>query len=186
MAGVARPMIRASPRHGLRFLVGLTAGMMMGALVLSLAVYLVGMTVAVALSHEERLLGVATICLALGLADMTNRTPQVWRQVPQRLMKTLPPGTLGAAWGFDLQLLFTTQKETSLIWASLVAALLVEPSAAPYIVLAAFLGFFLIFARRALSEGGETFAIVGKRRLMRMASGTILILLCLSAITQAL
>jgi hypothetical protein len=43
----------------------------------------------------------------------------------------MTPGMLGVVWGFDLGLLFTTQKTTSLLWASIAAVWLLDPSSAP-------------------------------------------------------
>lgn len=56
------------------------------------------------------------------------RTPQVSRQVPESLIGQLRPGGLGLAWGFDLGLLFTTQKAVSFIWVAIGAAILLDPA----------------------------------------------------------
>jgi hypothetical protein len=40
----------------------------------------------------------------------------------------MPPGQLGLVWGFDLALLVTTQKSTSLTWATLAAVSLLFPT----------------------------------------------------------
>src|SRR3954469_2303619 len=131
MAGVAGPMLRDSSRDGVRFLVGLSAGAAAGALMISLVALLAGTVAASAMPEQARLFALAALCVAMGAADLANRTPHLWRQVPQTLARALPPGSLGTTWGFDIGLLFTTQKVGSLIWAALAAAVLIEPMAAP-------------------------------------------------------
>jgi hypothetical protein len=130
MAGVAGPMIRSSRSRAARFLVGLTAGGLAGGVVLAVPVYFVGALVQAAVPMQGRLWLLAGTCALFGIADLTNRTPHVWRQVPQRLIHVLPPGTLGVVWGFDLGLLFTTQKVVSLIWLTIAATVLLDPALA--------------------------------------------------------
>ena len=115
MAGVAGPMMRRTRAGAARFLAGLTVGGIAGGLVLSLPVYLLGSALTSVMPLTGRVLLLAAICAVLAWADLRHRTPHVWRQVPQGLVRTLPPGSLGVVWGFDLGLLFTTQKTTSLI-----------------------------------------------------------------------
>ncbi|MFE5091256.1 hypothetical protein ACFRCI_12800 [Streptomyces sp. NPDC056638] len=128
MAGVAGPMLKRSRSRGTRFLVGLLAGEVVAAGLMSLAVYVLGQGLALILGApwRESLTGVALV--VFGVADLANRTPHIWRQVPQEHIRTMPPGMLGLTWGFDLGLLFTTQKSTSLIWGVLTAALLLHPA----------------------------------------------------------
>jgi hypothetical protein len=129
MAGVASPMIRRSKAEGVRFLSGLLAGGVAGATLLAVPVYLLGRMLAL-LPEWASLVAVVAIFAALGVADLRQRTPHVWRQVPQTLWSKLTPGWLGVVWGFDLALLFTTQKTTSLIWACVAAVVLLQPSLA--------------------------------------------------------
>ncbi|GAA1349538.1 hypothetical protein [Streptomyces beijiangensis] len=128
MAGVAGPMLKRSRSRGTRFLVGLLAGEAIAAGLMSLAVYVLGEGLGLILGApwRESLTGIAVV--VFGFADMANRTPHIWRQVPQEHVRTMPPGMLGLTWGFDLGLLFTTQKSTSLTWGVLVAALLLHPA----------------------------------------------------------
>src|SRR5262245_38308325 len=132
MAGVAGPMLHYKRWHGARFLVALAVGGMLAGLVLSVPVYLVGELLDRLVPLPVRLLALAVLGAALALADLRNRTPHIWRQVPQRLANRLPPGTLGLVWGFDLGLLFTTQKTVSLLWLSIGALLLLHPAAAAW------------------------------------------------------
>jgi len=146
MAGVDSPMLHRSRSEGVRFLVGLTVGSVIGAAILALPVYLVG-TMVRALPKPASLAVFVVACVALGVADLKRRTPHVWRQVPQSLWHKLSPGWLGVVWGTDLGLLFTTQKTTSLIWVALAAVMFLQPAAAvavlPAIAMAASLAVVL-------------------------------------------
>lgn len=130
MAGVAGPMLRRSVPRGARFLAGLLAGGLLASLLLAAAVDALGSAVALLLPDGRRRAVAVVLLLALAAADLADRTPHLWRQVPQALVRSLPPGRLGLVWGFDLSLLFTTQKSTSLTWAGLAGTLLLAPQAA--------------------------------------------------------
>ena len=108
MAGVAGPMLRRSRTAAARFLAGLAIGGVAAGLLLAVPTYLLGAVVRGLLPEPARLVVLAAVCGLFALADLALPTPQVWRQVPQRLQDVLPPGALGAAWGFDLGLLVTT------------------------------------------------------------------------------
>jgi hypothetical protein len=131
MAGVAGPMIEDRPLQGARFLLGLTTGAVAAGLMVGMAAYVVGAGVTALVAEGPRLVILAGGCLALGVLDLCGRPPHIWRQVPQALVRVLPPGFLGAVWGFDIGLLFTTQKVSSLLWAPLVAVILLAPAQAP-------------------------------------------------------
>jgi hypothetical protein len=130
MAGVAGPLLRRSRADGVRFLIGLTAGSLLSGLLVAMVVFLLG-RLAHVLPAEPRLVLLVVICMALGLLDLADRTPHPWRQVPQSLIARLTPGLRGLAWGVDLGLLVTTQKAASLVWATLAAVALLDPEAAP-------------------------------------------------------
>src|SRR5579875_1935508 len=136
MAGVAGPMLRRDRAQGSRFLLGLLAGGMAASAGLAVLVYAAGTPISSLVPPRYRALLAALLIAGFGLADLTGRTPHVWRQVPQRLVRVLPPGRLGLVWGFDLSLLFTTQKTTSLAWAALTGLLLLAPSGALVALLA--------------------------------------------------
>lgn len=189
MAGVAGPMLRSSRRSGLRFLVGLGAGGVVAGALLSVVTYLFGELLRVALPPQPRLWLLASACALLGLADLANRTPHAWRQVPQSLVRALPPGRLGLVWGFDLGLLFTTQKVVSLIWAAMAAVVLVRPAAAGGVlmtvsVLAGLTIAAWSFSKRAgaRSQGRRNAQWV---RHIRQASGLTLLAMSLLVILQA-
>src|SRR5262245_31420094 len=116
MAGVAGPMLRQSRRAGARLLAGLAIGGALGGLALAAALFLAGRLLGAVMPGTLRLLLLAVAAAAFGLADLADRTPHVSRQVPKVLLGRLPAGTLGLVWGFDLGLLFTTQKTVSLLW----------------------------------------------------------------------
>jgi hypothetical protein len=131
MAGVAGPMLQRSRSSGARFLSGLAAGGIFAGLVLAIPVYLAGHLAERFVPTSARIVALIGLTFALALADLTGHTPHVWRQVPQRLVRSLPPGTLGLTWGFDLGLLVTTQKTSSLLWLSIAAVTLLDPGLAP-------------------------------------------------------
>ncbi len=154
MAGVASPMLRSSRPEGVRFLTGLTVGNVIGAVMLALPVYLVGMLVRV-LPRPASLVVFVAACAVLGLADLKRRTPHVWRQVPQSLWHRLSPGWLGIAWGIDLGLLVTTQKTTSLIWVALVAVIVLHPAAAVVVLPLIAVAASLVAVAATLIPGAE-------------------------------
>jgi hypothetical protein len=131
MAGVAGPMLRQDRAGGIRFLVGLTVGGVISGLLLSLVVVLVGGLAHAVLPEQARVALLVGVCVILGLADLADRTPHPWRQVPQKLIYRLSPGMRGLTWGVDLGLLVTTQKVASLVWAAIAAMVLLDPLAAP-------------------------------------------------------
>lgn len=128
MAGVAGPMLRRSKAQGARFLSGLMVGELVSSALMATMLYVLGTLVSLVTPRSVREVATAVIVLVLGIADLRDRTPHIWRQVPQRYVRTLPPGQLGLVWGFDLALLFTTQKTTSLTWVVLAAVGLLSPS----------------------------------------------------------
>ena len=136
MAGVASPILKRSRRHGARFLTGLAVGGSTAGLVLALLALLVGQLADHLAPSSVRVGVLITAAVACGLADLSGHTPHVWRQVPQRLVRSLSPGTLGLVWGFDLGLLVTTQKTSSLLWLSIAAIILLNPPLAPIALVA--------------------------------------------------
>ena len=128
MVGVSGPMNDYDRRGATRFVTGLAVGAAVSTLVLgvvlgSLALVLAGVPVT-----SRLVLGVAVL-VVLGLLDLTNRTPELARQVPQRFVRVLDPGVRGLFWGADLATLVSTRKSSSLLWvALLVLPLLGQPS----------------------------------------------------------
>jgi hypothetical protein len=191
MAGVACPMMRERPAHGLRFILGLTGGVVGAGLVVSLALYLTGTATGAVIPHDVRVWLLATACGLFGIADLLNRTPHPSRQVPQALVRSLPPGVLGATWGFDLGLLVTTQKVVSLIWAAVAAVALLRPSAAPLLLVMMAVGFCSVIASRTLFRTGGQFAHGSRFDLVRersakTGSGLLLLALCVLQIAQTI
>ncbi|MFJ8544423.1 hypothetical protein ACIRFH_20790 [Streptomyces sp. NPDC093586] len=112
----------------------LAVGEVIAAGLMSLAVYVLGQGVALVADTSWRRTITAVALVVFGVADLANRTPHIWRQVPQEHVRTMPPGMLGLTWGFDLGLLFTTQKSTSLTWGVLAAAVLLHPGSSPLLL----------------------------------------------------
>ena len=180
-------MVRYAPARAAQFLLGLTGGALVAAVVVGLAVYGVGVPLSLLASRSVRTIALVILICGLAAADLLDRTPHVWRQVPQVLIRRgLPDGLLGLVWGVDMGLLFTTQKVVSLLWGALAAALLLDPMA----------GFTMMLTAAALSStsimlwtlgGGRGITRYGTRqerkwsRHMRTVSG--LILLAMAAMT---
>jgi hypothetical protein len=135
MAGVAGPMLRSSRGAGARLLAGLLAGELAAGTLLAVPAFLLGEGLRAALPQSARLWAVAAVCVLFGVADLAGRTPRVQRQVPESLIWRLRPGTLGLAWGFDLGLLFSTQKAVSLIWVAIAATVLLDPAVAAGVII---------------------------------------------------
>jgi len=178
MAGVAGPMLQRSRSSGSRFLIGLAVGGATAGLVLSVPVYLVGNLAERLLPESVRVWSLVGLAVAFGLADLFGRTPHVWRQVPQRSVRSLPPGTLGLAWGFDLGLLVTTQKTSSLLWLSIAAVALMDPGMAPAalaavsLIATAGIGALSITAWAAAARGGMGWTWI---RRTRWATGSTML-----------
>ena len=188
MAGVAGPMLQDRPLEGVRFLLGLTAGGVAAGLVVGTVAFLVGTGVSAVVAEASRLTVLAAACLALGVLDLRGHTPHLWRQVPQALVRVLPPGFLGAAWGFDIGLLFTTQKVSSLLWGALLAVTLLAPNMALVLVVAvaalsclAIAGLSLTMRTHAMTHGTKR----DRRWLMSLRGLTGLVLLAMAGATLA-
>lgn len=132
MAGVAGPMLGRSRLNFTRFILGLALGNVVAAFLVALLLVAIGQGLAHLVPAAWRLVLACVIVAGFGIADLANRTPHVWRQVPRHFIKQLQPGILGIVWGADLGLLVTTQKTTSLLWAALAAITVVQPMDAPW------------------------------------------------------
>jgi hypothetical protein len=125
MVGVSNPIMRRDHREGWRFLAGFAAGLTVATAMLTGPLLL--LAAAARLAPQPVRAGVlVALVVGLAVADLANRTPHVWRQVPQRFARELndQPGRLGFIWAVDLGLLVTTQKTTSLLWIGLAGAIL--------------------------------------------------------------
>jgi hypothetical protein len=182
MTGVAGPMLRQQRSQAYRFLLGLAIGGLLASLALAFVAWVVGSSLAKLAPTHVRVLLLAGVCALFGVADLLNRTPHPWRQVPQSLIRTLPPGQVALAWGFDMGLLFTTQKVVSLLWAAFAAVVLVAPNAGPVVLgSAAFLSSLTIAAWTLGGGQGARTSGEGVRRnrvwtrRVRALSGLVLI-----------
>jgi hypothetical protein len=180
-------MLRDRPRQGRRFLAGFAAGLAVAAAVLSVPLLLLT-SAAARVDETVRGLTLVALLVGLGVADLLNRTPHVWRQVPQRFARELPPGRLGLVWAIDLGLLVTTQKTTSLLWIGL-AGLVLAGSPLP-VVLAVVLvstGFGLGVAALTLARSGSALTAPEFSRWVpwvRKASGTAALALAVVEIVR--
>lgn len=129
MVGVSNPMMNSDRRSGRRFLWGFAVGMIASAVTVALALAALSF-LSLLLPEAVRLVALLVLLVFFGVADFLNRTPHVWRQVPQRFAGQLGPWQLGLVWAYDLGLYVTTQKTTSLIWIGLAGVVLTQPPAA--------------------------------------------------------
>ncbi len=186
MAGVAGPMLRSSRGAGVRLLTGLLVGEIAAGVLLAVPAFLLGEGLRDVVGLPARLWALAALCAFFGVADLANRTPHLWRQVPQDLMMRLPPGPLGLAWGFDLGLLFTTQKAASLIWVAIAAGVLLDPPLAAGLIVGIAVAAGLTAAAFSLwwrPGTGQPAAWVLRVRQVRLGSGAaILTLFVLTAV----
>ncbi|MEU2615149.1 hypothetical protein ABZ570_26755 [Micromonospora sp. NPDC007271] len=127
--------------EGWRFLMGFGLGLLASGGTVILILALLSVPLAGVPSSWRYALLVAVVAM-FGVADLVNRTPHVWRQVPQRLVRKLAPGQLGFVWAYDLGLFVTTQKTTSLIWIALAGAVLTQQPPAIAVTVAAALVMF--------------------------------------------
>jgi hypothetical protein len=135
MVGVSNPMWRYDRHGAVRFLAGHATGWGIASVALILVLEMLSALAEPLHSGEGGRIVLIAVLLGLAAADAIGRTPQVFRQTPQRLVTQLPPGRLGLVFGIDLGLLVTTRKATSLLWATLMAAVLLP--AAPIAALVA-------------------------------------------------
>lgn len=139
MVGVSNPLMSRDPRGGWRFIAGFGAGLAVATAVLVGPLLALQATAQLA-PLPVRLGVLAGLVLLLGGADLLDRTPHAWRQVPQRFARELNhlPGRLGFIWAVDLGLLVTTQKTTSLLWIAIAGAVLVgTPATVPLMLVTA-------------------------------------------------
>lgn len=135
MVGVVAPMLRRSPGDAHSFMLGYLAGYVAGGSMLVLVAYGLGRLLEAVVPHAARLVALAAVLVVLGVLDIIDRTPHSGRQVPQRHARDVSPGWRGVVWSFDLALLFTTRKTTSLVWAALATLILLDPGAALWFLL---------------------------------------------------
>jgi len=122
MAGVAGPLCVRDRWGGLRFILGLLAGESVASFIVAVIVLALGWLLRLQFGTFGAWEVVAVIVTVLGVADVIGRTPQFRRQVPQHFIHRFSAGRLGIIWGFDLGLLVTTRKSTSLTWIVLLVA----------------------------------------------------------------
>jgi hypothetical protein len=137
MVGVTSPLLRADRRRAARLLAGYASGTAAATLLLLALLTPVARAAQSAAPGWARGGLAAMVVLALAALDLLGRTPHVDRQTPQLLVRLLPSGRAGAAglaWGFDIGLLFTTIKMSSLLWAALAWAMLLDASALPLVL----------------------------------------------------
>ncbi len=190
MAGVAGPMLRRSGQQGTRFLLGLLMGGLLASALLASLLFGLGSALDQTLSSTTRT-GVAGCALfVFGLLDAANRTPHIWRQVPQALVRVLPPWRLGAVWGFDLSLLFTTQKTTSLTWAAVVGTMVVARWEAWVVMIGMTIISVATIALRSVLYAVRGPALTGDGRQawflwMRRAAGLVLVVIGIAMVVEA-
>ncbi len=164
MVGVSGPLLADSPSAGRRFLLALTLAGVAGSAMLAAVGVALSLALQRALPLAGRLTVLAGLAVAFGLADLADRTPQLFRQVPQRLVRELNPGMLGSVWGFDLGLIVTTKKVTSLGWLAMSGAVLISPALVPVCVISIGLTTSLAIVVWANRIRNDTQCLVKRRR----------------------
>jgi hypothetical protein len=176
MVGVSGPLLAESSREGTRFLIALTVAGVAGSAILATVGVALSMALQYAVPFGARLAVLVCWAVLLAAADLTNRTPQWFRQVPQRLVRELRPGLLGTVWGFDLGLIVTTKKVTSLAWLAIGGAILLRPALVPVCVIGIGLTTSLSVALWSARIRNDTQCLLKRRRdwmtRTRMLSGT--------------
>ncbi len=180
MVGVSGPMLADSAVAGRRFLIGLALGSLAGSVLLASVGVVAGLGFdEFAVPTDARRIALVALVAVLGLADVLNRTPQVWRQVPQRLVRELTPGMLGTVWGFDLGLIVTTKKVTSLWWIAIIGLILINPELLAMAVPLGAALTALAIASWSVRVRGHTSCLMKRQRTqivqLRMASGTLML-----------
>jgi hypothetical protein len=175
-------MLADSAVAGRRFLIGLTLGSLAGSAVLASVAVVAGLGLHdVAVPTDARRMALVALAVVLGVADVLNRTPQAQRQVPQRLVRELPPGMLGTVWGFDLGLIVTTKKVTSLWWLAIAGLILVEPQLLPIAIPFGAVLTALSIVSWSIRVRGRTLCLMKRQRSwvtqLRVASGTLMLVI---------
>lgn len=137
MVGVTSPLLRTDRKDGVRLMATYALGTVLAGVVLVVLLTPLASAAQAALPARERALAAAVAVLVLGLLDLSGHTPHVHRQTPQRLARLPRAGhtaVAGIVAGFDIGLLVTTIKVSSLMWAALVWATLAGPGALPWVV----------------------------------------------------
>lgn len=184
MVGVVGPMLRRSPGEAHNFMLGYLVGYLAGGSVLVLVAYGVGRFLEAVVPHTARIVALAVVLVVLGVLDIVDRTPHAMRQVPQRHARNVSPGWRGVVWSFDLALLFTTRKTTSLVWAALATLVLLDPGGALWFLLIMVvvsvghlvIGTYLDHLMTEQNIGGELLFI----RLSRAVAGGVMVCLSLA------
>lgn len=191
MAGVAGPMLRRSRPQGTRFLLGLLTGGVLASALLAPVLFGLGVVLERVLSPTPRYFAGGVALTALGVLDVANRTPHVWRQVPQALVRTMSPWRLGAVWGFDLSMLFTTQKSTSVTWATLVGTAFIVPNGAWWVLIGMTVTSVAMITSRSVLFAIHRPSYVGDRQRwwfipMRRTAGLALIAVGIVLVTEGM
>lgn len=175
MVGVSSPMMRADRGSGWRFIAGFGGGLATATVVLAAPLLLLT-SAAGTLPEPLRVAVLAVLVVGFAVADLLDRTPHVGRQVPQRFARELrqQPGRLGLIWAFDLGLLVTTKKTTSLLWIGLAGAVLVGTPGFVVLTLAvAAATYWLMIAAVVVTMGSVSFDVT--RLLDRLTRPTTLV-----------
>jgi hypothetical protein len=189
MTGVASPMLRRTRSGGSRFLAGLVVGGAVAGIMLSVPAYLLGTVIHTLVPAQGRVVVLLALLAVLGVADLLRRTPHVRRQVPERFVWKLPPGVLGLVWGFDLGLLFTTQKTTSLVWVAVAAVVLLGPSMSAVVLVSIAVAASLAIVAWSVTDRTGSFGITRNHGrwlgFVRPASGLVILALFATTALQA-
>jgi len=175
MVGVSIPATQRNRRTGFSFLLFYTLGSAMAAMLMIVVLIAVRELFSVLpLTSGTANIMVALSALAFGVLDLFGKTPHVRRQTPKGLRELLGHRWSAVVWGFDIGLGFTTIKVSSMLWVSVIVAILVGTNSGitiAVVVFSAIPSIWLWVLSRILRsrEGG----IVAFAHLQTLGSSTI-------------
>ncbi|WP_270888282.1 hypothetical protein [Pedococcus sp. 5OH_020] len=183
MVGVSGPLNTYDRGAATRFLAGLATGVAATTVALALMVSLLA-TLWARTPTVPRVGLAVSLLLLLGALDLSDRTPELARQVPQRFARVLDPGARGLFWGADLATLVSTRKASSLLWVALVVAPLAgRPTVAVAGIVAANAAFVVGVTLQTKVPAASVFRgrlgavnISGDIRALRRATGLLILL----------
>lgn len=171
MVGVSS-LYRQNPDRRSAFFGGLLLGELAGGVLVVGLLAPMSLALESELNYDQRLTVAAAVVIAFAVLDIGGWTPHTRRQTPQRLARQLSgPVPLGLVYGLDVGLVVTTQKASSLLYSSFLAACIVSSTAGLGVALTVAVVNALGSAFQAYTYGNLEWEGVGKLSVVRMLRG---------------